>query len=333
MATEQKPLAPEVADSGGRHGELRRLLTASVEGHAASCILLSGGLDTSILAHLARPFGLRAAVTVLANPDAPDGPFAERVARRYGYEHHVVVTDLEGLLQEAEDVVRVLRTFDPMEIRNSVVVARGLKEAARLGYRTAMTGDGADELFAGYSYMWSMPEAAFQAYEEHLARVMRFSSIPMGAALRVDVKAPYTDPGIVRFALSLEKTDKVGLHEGATYGKFILRLAFPEVEARWRGKDPIEVGSGSARLPAYFATTIPPEEFADAKEQIALEDRVEIRDPEHLAYYRLFRRIFGDGPPLVRFGDDPCPKCGYQLPSHDSNFCMTCGAWPARGHP
>ncbi len=247
----------------GAATELRRLIERAAAGHPATCILLSGGLDTF--------------------------------------------------------VVRTLKTFDPMEIRNSIVVARGLREAARLGYATVMTGDAADELFGGYSFMWSKPEGEFERFSEHLASVMRFSSVPLGAALGIDVKTPYLDPAVVAFALRLSKAQKVGVRAGVTYGKFLLRLAFPEVEACWRRKDPIEVGAGTAVLPDYFRARIPSREFDAERERIGMTERVEIRDPEHLAYYRVFRQAFGDSPPLRRFASDPRSKCGFELPRRDSD--------------
>lgn len=331
MGPEANPIpsqAMEVRES--RTTELRRILEESVRRQRAECILLSGGLDTCVLANLASRFGLRAGVTVLAAPDAPDGPYATAVARRLGLRHHVVDTDLDGLVQEAEFVVKTLFTFDPMEVRNTIVIARALREAHRLGYDAVLTGDGADELFAGYSYMWSKPPGEFERYSEHLLRVMRFSSLPIARALGLEVRTPYLDPGVIAFARKLGRDDKVGERDGSTFGKYLLRLAFPDIEASWRRKDPIEVGSGSARLTRFFGERISVESLEDEKKQIAREDRVEIRDAEHLAYYRIFRRLFGDASPHPRYLGYCCSKCGFQLPTPDSTFCVTCGAWPAR---
>lgn len=312
---------------------LRELVLTAVARRPAECLLLSGGLDTSILAEPAKASGAKAAVTVLASEGAADGPFAAAVAAKYGLVHQVVRTDLDGLLPEVPFVVETLKTFDPMEIRNSIVIARALRQASADGYQTAMTGDGADELFGGYSYMWDKPDGEFEAYSERLARVMRFSSIPLGQALRVEVRTPYTDPEIVAFATRLRKADKVGVHEGVRMGKYLLRLAFPEVDTRWRRKDPIEVGSGSAALPGYFDRRISREAFSQEAVRVRTLDRVEIRDPEHLAYYRVFQAVFGDHPPIPRFASDPCSKCGFELASPETNFCVTCGAWPARTVP
>src|SRR5919204_1827470 len=66
---------------------LRTLVLAAVARQPAECLLLSGGLDTSILAGAARASGTKAAVTVLASGDAADGPFATAVAGKYGLAH------------------------------------------------------------------------------------------------------------------------------------------------------------------------------------------------------------------------------------------------------
>jgi asparagine synthase (glutamine-hydrolysing) len=310
--------------------ELRALVEEAVRRRPADGMLLSGGLDTSILAPLADVWGTRKAVTVLASPEAPDRPYAVGIARRLRWEHRVVEVSVDELLGEVDLVARVMRSFDPMEVRNSIVIARGLREAKAMGCATVLTGDAADELFAGYSFLWAMPPREFEEYSTRMAGTMRFSSSPLGQALGVEVRAPYTDPAIVRFAVGLPKDRKVGLHDGRTFGKIPLREAFPEVEACWRTKDPIEVGSGSTVLPRLLAARTEPAEFERERDRILREDRVAIRDPEHLAYYRRFRSVFGGMPDLPRFGPTACLGCGFDLPDPRSRFCRVCGAYPAR---
>ncbi len=320
------------ADAGQekRAKVLRALVESSVARHPTEGILLSGGLDTSILAPLAAQRGTKVAVTVLVGEDAPDGPFAAAVARACELKQHVVRTTLPGLLKDLDFVVRTLVTFDPMEIRNSLVLARGVREAAALGLRSVMTGDAADELFAGYSYMWGKTEEELRSYTAHLVRIMRFSSIPLGRAIGVRVETPYADGSIVKFALGLSKADKVALRGGVTWGKVLPRLAFPQATSAWRRKDPIEVGSGSTGLTRYFEEQTDSDALAAEVERIRRDDRVKIRDGEHLAYYRAFRRVFDGAPLLGRFGPHACVHCGFDLPTPDATFCVTCGAYPAR---
>lgn len=318
------------SDLSEKARELRRRVLAAVERSPCPGILLSGGLDTSIIAHLAAPRGLKSAVTVVLGGAAPDAPYASRIAERLGLEHRVVDPGLDGLLGEVPFVVRTMRTFDPMEVRNSVVVARALREARTLGLRSVYTGDAADELFGGYSFLWPKSEEEFARSSERMVQVMRFSSFPMGEALGVEVHAPFMDPAVVEFSRRLGKSEKVAEVDGTTHGKYLLRLAFPEVENRWRRKDPIEVGSGSRALTEYLGRRTSPGDFERERSAIQREEAIEIRDPEHLAYYRVFREVFGDHPPIPRCGADPCAKCGFELYSRESDFCVTCGAWPAR---
>jgi asparagine synthase (glutamine-hydrolysing) len=311
--------------------EVRERVLAAVERAPAECLLLSGGLDTSILAAPAAARGTHAAVTVLASADAPDRAPSTAIANALGLTHHVVDTTLEGLLEDLEFVVRTLVTFDPMEVRNSLVISRALREVAAQGYRSAMTGDAADELFGGYSFMMRMPDSAFERYSREMAANMRFSSQPLGKALGLEVRAPYTDPEMIRYAVELPKSFKVRERDGREFGKWILREAFPEAASRWRRKDPIEVGSGSTALPAWFAERTPNERLRAAQAEVHRDDRIDIRDAEHLAYYRVFRKVH-----LGRLGErtfEPatcCAHCGFGLPRPTSTFCLTCGAYPAR---
>jgi asparagine synthase (glutamine-hydrolysing) len=159
---------------------------------------------------------------------------------------------------------------------------------------------------------------------------MRFSSFPMGKGLGLEVRAPYMDPEVVEFSRGLSKAEKVAEVDGVVHGKLLLRLAFPEVENRWRRKDPIEVGSGSRALTAYFRDRVREKEYREEVDRIRREEGVTIRDPEHLAYYQTMREVFRDSAPVPRRGKDPCRECGFDLPDPESDFCVTCGAWPAR---
>ena len=330
MSARTSATSARSAELAGPVAEVRRRVIAAVARAPADCLLLSGGLDTSVLAPLAAGHGTHAAVTVLASPDAPDRDPARGIATGLDWVHHVVDTSLDQLLDDLDFVVGTLVTFDPMEVRNSLVIARALREAQAHGYRTAMTGDAADELFGGYSFMMRMPTPEFERYSREMAKTMRFSSQPMGRALGVEVRSPYCDPEVIACAVELPKSAKVGEREGILVGKLVLREAFPEAVSRWRRKDPIEVGSGSTHLPEWFSRRTPPAELKAEQERILQEDRVEIRDAEHLAYYRVFRRLLGERLGGRTFDDQSCGHCGFALPTTTSTFCCTCGAYPAR---
>src|ERR1051325_7674556 len=123
--------------------ELKKLLISSLRRNYADALLLSGGLDSSILAFAGKP---KVSYTVSVGDNAPDLAYAIRVAARHKIEHIVVKLTYEALLQIIEELVRILKTFSTLEIRNSSVLLAGIKAARNEGYKNLMTGDGGDEI-------------------------------------------------------------------------------------------------------------------------------------------------------------------------------------------
>ena len=311
--------------------ECRSVVEESVLRHMGDSVSLSGGLDTAIIAHIAARHSNPKCYTVaLALAPAPDIKYARSVARRLGLDWELVELRLEDLPDRLTDVVRVLKTFDPMEVRNSVAVYHGLLAAKADGFSKVMTGDAADELFAGYSFSFNTEPAKLMKKLRSLWRVMRFSSEPMASSLGIEASLPYLDRRVVRFAKGLSADSLVGERKGKRFGKLILRVAYEDMIGRriaWRVKTPIEYGSGTTSLSVYYSAKIDDDTF-DAGRASALGEGVKIRDKEHFAYYRLYRELFP--PPgataKMRFR---CPCCGGDaMPG--STFCVTCGAYPIR---
>jgi len=129
--------------------ELRDRLKEVTERNKSSAILLSGGLDTSILAFLAKP---KLAFTVaLKDSQASDLIYSEKVSRLLGIEHKKLEFSVEEALNTLPEVIRILRTFD-LALPNDLSIYFALKLAKESNVCSVMTGDGSDELFAGYSY-------------------------------------------------------------------------------------------------------------------------------------------------------------------------------------
>jgi asparagine synthase (glutamine-hydrolysing) len=113
------------------------------------------------------------------------------------------------------------------------------------------------------------------------------------------------------------------------WGKWLLRQAFEDImppEIVWRDKAPIEVGCGTTTLPALFDARIADLEFEEKKKKYLNEDRVVIRNKEHLVYYEIYRGAFGV-PRAVDSKARVCPDCGSSVEGEIS-FCRTCGAYP-----
>ena len=320
------------ADSMSKGAQLRRLIEAAVAQGAADGIQLSAGLDTSILATVAAQQGRRLTSVCVSVADGPglDESYAELVATRLDLDLDIIRPRLSDLVEKMPSLIGILGTFDPMELRNSIAAFVALERAREVGIRTLLTGDGADELFAGYSYMFNMPPADLPKYIQHLNEVMYFSSGVVAPCLPIAVELPYIGEEIRSFALRLTAEDLVGERDGKRFGKKILREAFADVlpeEITWRVKTPIEFGSGSTALQKFAAEAIGDQEFDEERKSVSENDRVALRDKEQLLYYRMYRRMFpppGEQPE----GTKTCGQCWGPVPRLDMSFCRICGAYP-----
>jgi asparagine synthase (glutamine-hydrolysing) len=311
---------------------LRGLLENAVERSTADGILLSGGLDTSVLsviaAHQRRT--LRAVSVSVAGVVSPDEPFAKMMAERCGFTLRVLRPSLVDLVAAMPAVMRVLGGFDPMELRNSAVTWLALHAAHEEGIAAVLTGDAADELFAGYSYIFNMPAEQIRPYLDFLNGVMRFSSIPMGASLGVQAQLLYVDSAVRDFALTMSRDDLIGEREGQRFGKKVLREAFADLlpeEITWRVKTPIEYGSGSRALQKFVTDSVSDDEFEAARVRLAAEDGISLRDKEQFFYYRIYRTILP--PPSQQIGGAKrCTACGGAVERAEQKYCRVCGAYP-----
>lgn len=310
--------------------ELRLLLEEAVKKNLADGILLSGGLDTSVLAVIASKFvSLKAFTVALRGAQAPDVEYATLVANDLQLKHRIHYFDERELHDAVQKVVITLRSFDPMEIRNSVTIYVGLKVARKEGISTIMTGDGCDELLAGYSFLFDLEKSQLDLELQKLWDAMHFSSIPLARALGLEVKLPYLDPGFKSFAMKLDPRYKIQSERGRTWGKWIIRKAFegalPE-EVLWRVKTPIEHGSGTSVLPSIIDKKISNEEFENKSSEHLVRDKVMIRNKEQLFYYEVYRSALGVPQPT-----DPkrklCPQCNSNV-AEKATYCRTCGAHP-----
>ena len=306
--------------------QLVRLLTESVERNRADALLLSGGLDSSILASILRP---KYSVAAGFGRDAPDLAYARQAAKQYSKKHVEVVFDHNRMAEMVEQVIKLFRTFDPMEIRNSAVALAGVEQAKNDGYLTVMTGDGGDELFAGYNYL-SRYYSDVQKLESELRKlwqVMHFSSKMLGKHAGVSVKTPFLDNEFMSFAKSMSAGEKVGDHEGKKWGKFILRNCFESAlgDLAWRPKLAQEQGAATDRYQSYLEEMIDNLTFANKAKIARKQDSVTIRSKEHLHYYAIFRSYFP--PPKEQDCESRCPECRGCM-ARGGRFCRTCGAFP-----
>jgi len=299
--------------------ELMSRLREAVGRNAAEGILLSGGLDTSVLAFMLREFSphLRAFSVKLAG-HGEDFRYGQGLCQHLGLELQLREISMTEALEAVPEVIRIRRSFDPA-LPNDLAIYFALKLAREQGSRCVVTGDGADELFCGYDYMFDLD---LESYLPELARRMSFSSTELGRSLGVEVKQPFLDGEMVQFALSVKPELKVRDERGKRYGKWLLRKAFAEFlpeEIVWQDKRPIEVGSGFARLREVIGSWISEDELAQAEREF----KVKFLSRDHLFYYRVYRQVVGEIP-APGPGQISCPGCGAGL-EPSAFHCQTCG--------
>jgi len=323
-------LAP--TDRQNRVEQLRNLIIDQVLASSADGILFSGGLDTSVLAAIAASHGrrLQAVMVSVAEGTGLDEPFARLIVERLGIDLEILRPSLDELVDRMPELIRLLGTFDPMELRNSIVTYVAMEAASKRGLSAVLTGDAADELFAGYSFMFNMSAEQLPSYIRHLNEIMHFTSEVIGRNLTVGVDSPYVSPSVREFAISLGYEDLVCEYEGKRFGKRILREAFsallPE-EIAWRLKTPIEYGSGSTALKHLTEQSVTDSEFERERERAAMHDSVKLRDKEQYFYYRIFRRSLP--PPIEPApGSKICKDCHGPVARSDMTYCRICGAYP-----
>ena len=307
---------------------LRVLLTDSVKRNFSKLVLLSGGLDSSILASIIRP---ECSITVGLGDKARDFFFANEIAKRYCTIHLQVILNYETLISIMHDLIRILKTFDPIEIRNSSVIYAGINEARHKGYSSVMTGDGGDELFAGYNYMVRYHDDLKNLDEElhRLWQIMHFSSAEIGKALGLDVKTPYLDENFISYAKSIDISDKIGAYNGKTWGKFILRKSFETYlgkEIAWRSKMAQEEGAQTTLIKNFAGIELDDKQFEDEIEKASLEG-VKIRDKEHLYYYLIYKENFSIPKKDKKSHNLRCPECLAAF-IWNGRYCRTCGSFP-----
>ena len=315
--------------------ELRERVVQAVSETMGDSILLSGGLDTSIVASVAKSVLLisgefKAFTVILKGAPSPDLEFSKMISSHLNIPQQIVIVDIAHIESELPGVISVLKSFDPMEIRNSVVSYIGMKKASSQGYSRIMTGDASDELFGGYNFVFKRPEDKAREILIHLWEVMHFSSIPLARSLGMEASLPFLHSAVKEFAIhEIDFQQLVGKHGDEVFGKYILRTAFEDLlpcEITWRTKTPIEYGSGTTILPELYSQSIKDSEFEEKRRDYFRKDGVRLRDKEQLKYYEIFRQVLG--PPVTEdHNQRTCPACTSNVPDR-ATFCTTCGEYP-----
>lgn len=308
--------------------KLYSLLRKIINNLPSEGLLLSGGVDSSLIASIQKP---KYTFTVNLEGKGSDPIYANQIAQKYGSKHIQVKIVYEELTLIEEKIIQLFETFDPIFIRNSSVIFAGVQKASQTGISALLTGDGGDELFAGYNYLkryYNDPKK-LDTELKRLWAIMHFPSKKIGDYFKINVEAPFLNETFVDFAKSLDVSFKVNEYNSKIWGKYILRKCLDKISSMsahaWREKEAQEEGSGFSFIGEYMKQVFKEEQFVAECEEVKEKDNVKIRDKEHLFYYKAFRKYYPA--PKEKKGDTRCPECnGYFQWS--GKFCRLCGAFP-----
>ncbi len=305
---------------------LAKIIDETASRYSHNPLLLSGGLDSSILATIIKP---DLTVVISFGNNSQDLHHSKMVAQNYSKSHIERIIDFAEFNMLIPKVIKILKTFDPMEVRNSTPLFAGMIEVKKKGYLEVVTGDGADELFAGYNYLgryYSQPQKLQEILHE-LWNYMHFSCKDIANALGMEVHTPYVEEPLISFARRLDVKQKVREESGTTWGKYILRKTFEDKLGAlvWRSKMALEHGSEVNKVTKFIEDTMSDQQFKSGKKG-ASSECVFIQTKEQLYYYRIYRSFF---PPPVQEGCSAqrCSHCSACL-REPKRYCNTCGAFP-----
>jgi asparagine synthase (glutamine-hydrolysing) len=279
--------------------ELREVLITSLRrqmmGDVPVGVFLSGGLDSTLIAAIAARHcaerGEQLATFAVGTAGSADLLAARRAAQHLGTDHHERLYTAPEAVDAVAPVVRAIEHFDPSLVR-SAVPNYLLAEMTSRHVKVVLTGEGADELFAGYGYHRDFADPD-QLHEElartvrglHNLNLQRCDRVTMAHGL--EARVPFLDRQVIAHALRLPGAWKVATSEIPE--KRLLRQAFagwlPD-ELLWREKSQFGDGSGAASvLSSVVERDISEAEFAAEAEAIDPP----LRTREELAYFRIWR--------------------------------------------
>ena len=309
--------------------EIYDLLKNSTLNCRSECISLSGGLDSSILAYYLKGKKITSISVIAKDFLATDLTYCQMIAKNFDFTLYLKTVTTEELLKGIEETIKILKIFNDIEIRNAIVMYIALSTAKEKGFTSIITGDGADELFAGYNFLLRKNDEDAQKDLERIWKVMHFPTEKIGDALGVKVEFPFLDDKVRKFAEKLPINMKIKEEGGNKYGKWILRKTFEQKIPKsivWRDKSPMQDGAGTSGLVALFDSLISDEMFNLKTKEIQDSDKVKIRTKESLHYYTTYRKYYA-APHTLHTLSHKCPFCQYSIDAN-SKFCRMCGSYP-----
>jgi asparagine synthase (glutamine-hydrolysing) len=287
---------------------VREVVEAAVEKRLLSDVplgaFLSGGLDSSIIAAVARQHMPELHTFSVGIEGSRDLEAARRVSRHIGTIHHEYVYTASEVLESLPEIVYYLESFDRDLVRSAIPTWFCARLAAQ-HVKVILTGEGADELFAGYQYYKDIRDP--QVLHTELRRsVTRLHNINLQRVDRmtmrhgIEARVPFLDRDVIELGPTVPTAWKLRDVGGIPVEKWILRKAFEDLLPRdivWRDKEQFDEGSGMVDLlpqligEAAAGIDVPSYQARHATDRL--------RSAEECWYHQLLIDAFDDASPLL----------------------------------
>ena len=288
-------------DSVALEDTLEKYLLKSIDTRIANNNLklgvwLSGGIDSSIVAALLKEFADKVYTYSVGHEGSPDLEAAKVVSDYLGTTHTECMLDTEELFTNIPKAIYHLESFDTPLVRSTLgnMIVSKISAPSDIVF----SGEGGDELFAGYNYFLEYNSsrviqkecvnAINSLHNTALQRVDRTSN-----AYGVNIKLPMLDENLLDYVLKIPPKNKV--RKDKNTGKYILRKVASKYlpdDIAWRSKEKFWEGAGIKNtLEEKINTTITDKEFSD---NIESSDGPTLRNKEEAYYYRIFKDYYPD---------------------------------------
>ena len=294
----------------------------------ASWIAFSGGLDSSILAEIKKEQNLNAITIISKDFLATDLSYSQITAKHIDIPLEIKYVSIDQMLGAIESTIKILKNFNDIEIRNSIVPYLYMNALKEKNITNVITGDGADEIFAGYNFLLKKDHNELKNELKRIKKIMHFTSQKIANKLGMSIQMPFIDEKIIELVETLPINLLINQKNGIKFGKWVLRKAFENTlptNVIWRKKTAMQDGSGTTNLTKLFDSIITDDIFTKKVKKIKSECNIKIRTKESLYYYELFKENF-----IIPECDDKkniCPDCNAEIVSN-SKFCRMCGKFP-----
>ena len=307
---------------------VRMLLEEITSQCDANWIAFSGGLDSSILGQIKKEQGLNAITIITKDFLGTDLEYSQIMGKHIDIHLELKYVNINEILNAINGTIRILKNFNDIEIRNSIVSYLYLNTLKEKNVKKVITGDGADEIFAGYNFLIKKNHAELRTELRRMKEIMHFTSQKIASELGISVQMPYINENVIKLAETLPIEHLVNQKNGVKFGKWVLRKAFENdlpPSVIWREKTPMQDGSGTTGLTKMFDSVITDDVYQEKTKKIKSKDGVTIRTKESLHYYELYRENFKV--PEYDGNKNICPDCNAELITN-SKFCRMCGKFP-----